>query len=216
MSKLDFQGLKHLFVELSIVMNKEKDNLCNLDAKIGDGDLGITMSTGFSKVAEMIVQIDEEDVGKVLQYVGSIFAQYAPSTMGTLMASGFIEAGKALKGSTQIDEQGIFIFIGSFKEGLTKRGKAKPGDKTVVDVLDHCLRAIEEVRGKSLIQVVEAAKIGAYEGLEATKKMMSIHGKAAVFREKTLGKQDPGATVFFLFISAIADYMHKNDNPCIC
>ena len=207
MSKLDSEGLKQLFQDFSLVINDQKDHLCELDAKIGDGDLGITMSKGFSKVSEIIAAMDEKDIGRILQQTGLILSEYAPSTMGTLLASGFMEAGKNLRGYDQIDVKGLLIFIKTLNEGIMKRGKANPGGKTVVDVLDQCLRFAEKNNGDSLASILQSAERGASKGLEDTKSMMAMYGRAAIFREKTFGIQDPGGTVIWLLIKTFADFV---------
>jgi len=43
MAKLDQNGIKALFDKLGALMRDNKDYLCELDAAVGDGDLGITM-----------------------------------------------------------------------------------------------------------------------------------------------------------------------------
>jgi dihydroxyacetone kinase-like protein len=62
--------------------------------------------------------------------------------------------------------------------------------------------------GTSLEDCAKAAEKGALDGLEATKTMISVHGKAAVFREKTIGRPDPGAMVGYMFLKAIADFVN--------
>ena len=205
MSRFDCIKVKKLIANLKQIMAVNKEYLCQIDAEIGDGDLGITMSLGFSKALEGISDIDETDVGKLFIKVGMQFAQHVPSTMGTLMASGFMAGGKRLYGKTDISTKGFISFIAGFKEALMLRGKTKPGEKTIVDVFDYTFNAIKDYSGEDLADCLMAAEKGALAGLEATKEMMSVHGKAAVFREKTLGKKDPGAVVGYLFIKAFAD-----------
>jgi len=64
MNKLNSSDLEGLFAKIKDIMVENKENLFKLDSAIGDGDLGITMSTGFSKVYEMISVLEEEDIGK--------------------------------------------------------------------------------------------------------------------------------------------------------
>jgi dihydroxyacetone kinase-like protein len=208
MAKLDIPGIKALFVKLGEVMTENKENLCKLDAEVGDGDLGLTMSLGFTKTAEGLAPLNETDAGKLLMRAGMLMSQHVPSTMGTLMASGLMDAGKALKETAEIDAKGLALFIERFRDALINRGKAKPGEKTIIDAFDYSAKAAAE-NTADLASCAEAAEKGAKEGLEATKAMMSVHGKAAVFREKTIGKPDPGATVGYIFIKTIADFVRS-------
>lgn len=207
MPKLDQSGIKKLFKKLGVLMQDNKDFLCELDAAVGDGDLGITMSLGFTKTAEGLAALDEPDVGKLLVRAGMLMSQHVPSTMGTLMASGLMEGGKALKGKYEIDALGLLLFIERFRDALIMRGKAQPGEKTIVDAFDYSVKAVSKCESASLEDCAKAAEQGALEGLEATKSMMAVHGKAAVFREKTIGLPDPGATVGHMFVKGIADYV---------
>lgn len=208
MAKLDQSGIKALFDKLGALMRDNKEFLCELDAAVGDGDLGITMSLGFTKTAEGLAALDEPDVGKLLMRAGMLMSSHVPSTMGTLMASGLMEGGKALKGREEIDAAGLALFVEKFRDALIMRGKAQPGEKTIVDAFDYSAKAAAVCAGASLEDCAKAAAQGALDGLEATKGMMSVHGKAAVFREKTIGRPDPGATVGHMFVKGIADYVN--------
>ena len=84
----------------SDIMNENKDYLIELDANSGDGDLGLTMSKGFAAAKDEVTANPETDLGKLLFKAGSAISAAVPSTMGTLMASGFLGVGKALKGTT--------------------------------------------------------------------------------------------------------------------
>jgi phosphoenolpyruvate---glycerone phosphotransferase subunit DhaL len=207
MANLDIAGIKSLFIKLGEVMTGNKEFLCKLDAEVGDGDLGLTMSLGFTKTGEGLADLNETDAGKLLMRAGMIMSQHVPSTMGTLMASGLMEGGKALKGKTEIDAEGFALFIEKFRDALMMRGKAKPGEKTIIDAFEYSAKAAAKAADTTLEACADAAEKGALDGLEATKAMMSVHGKAAVFREKTVGRADPGATVGYIFIKTIAEFI---------
>ena len=92
------------------------------------------------------------------------------------------------------------------------RGKAKPGDKTIIDSLHpaaNSLKASTE-EGKTLEKAIQIAYEAAVDGLEATKEMIPQHGKQVAHREKSRGLQDPGATVGMLIIRTIANHILGN------
>lgn len=206
MNRLDAAGVKVLFRQLSELMNEKNDYLCELDGAIGDGDLGLTMSSGFTEAAKGIQDI-ESDPGTLISKAGMIIAQKAPSTMGTLMATGLMFGGKAISGVDEIGSKEYAQFLEVFTESLMKRGKSKPGDKTIIDVMDPAAKAAKTTENDSLEICVLAAEKGAATGLELTKTMVAAHGKAAVFREKSIGIQDSGATVGLIFVKAIKDFI---------
>ncbi len=187
-----------LFENIKKVMDANRQVLIDLDSKIGDADLGITMTNGFTEVYKEIASSDETDLGKMIAKGGMTMAKVAPSTMGTLMATGLLRGGKALMGKVELDAADMAIFFNAFLKGILERGQAKPGDKTVIDVLKPCAEAVEEAvkEGATLAQTIHNGYEAAKVGLDKTKQMVSQHGKAAVFREKTLGLADPGAQAF--------------------
>jgi len=187
-----FDSWKQLFAE-------QREFLIALDGKVGDSDLGITMSKAFAAAAEAVhAEGEAAGISKLLRTAGTTMARVAPSTMGTLTATGFLRASKACDG---IDEL-----------GTAERGKAKVGDKTLLDVLDPIAVTLEAqaAAGASLTDALAAAAKAAEDALEATKTMVAQHGKAAAFQEKTIGLQDAGATVGMLLITSMSAFVSAN------
>ncbi|WP_132528465.1 dihydroxyacetone kinase subunit L [Rhizobium sp. BK376] len=211
MNQISSSDLIRLFDDWKALFAKERDFLISLDGKVGDSDLGITMSKAFAAAAETVATEGEASgIPKLLRSAGAIMARTAPSTMGTLTATGFLRAGKALDGTDSISTAEIATFWRAYRDGIAERGKAKVGDKTLLDVLDPVARALEEANaaGKLLGEALSAAVVAAEAGLESTKAMVAQHGKAAAFQERTVGLQDAGATVGVLLISAMAKFVN--------
>jgi len=207
MDTLNCNDIKALIDIIGGIMRDNKENLCEIDSRVGDGDLGLTMSAGFTKAAEDIAGFDKDDIGKLLAKTGMVIAQAAPSTMGTLMASGFMAGGKSISGKTEMGAAEYAQFVEAFVESLMKRGKSKPGEKTIIDAMYAAANSAKAAGGGTLKECTKAAEVGAKQGLEATKDMMATHGKAAVFREKTIGIEDPGATVGWMLMKAFSDFV---------
>ncbi|MBY3064595.1 dihydroxyacetone kinase family protein [Rhizobium laguerreae] len=211
MNQISASDLIRLFDDWKALFAKERDFLISLDGKVGDSDLGITMSKAFAAAAETVAAEGEASgISKLLRSAGAIMARTAPSTMGTLTATGFLRASKALDGAASISTAEMATFWRAFRDGIAERGKAKVGDKTLLDVLDPVARALEEANaaGEPLGEALSAALAAAEGGLEDTKAMVAQHGKAAAFQEKTVGLQDAGATVGVLLISAMTEFVN--------
>jgi len=189
------------------VMTDNADRLCEMDANMGDGDLGLTMKKGYCALPELFTAIEEADMGKRLFKAGTKMASVVPSTMGTLMASGWMEGGKRLKGKEAVDASGFAAFLRGFADGIAKRGKCAPGERTVLDALAPAAQAAEEAAqaGKDLPDTARAALEGARQGLEATKQMTPKYGKAAVFAAKAIGTEDQGATAGMLLVQGLCE-----------
>ncbi|HEY9215057.1 MAG TPA: DAK2 domain-containing protein [Ancylobacter sp.] len=188
----------------------QREFLIALDGKVGDSDLGITMAKSFAAAADTVAT---EGAGagltKLLRSAGAIMAKTAPSTMGTLTATGFLRGAKVLEGVDAIGTSEAAAFWRAFATGIAERGKAKLGDKTILDVLDPVAGALEAAvaSGLALAPALRAASDAADAALEKTKAMVAQHGKAAAFQEKTVGLQDAGATVGVLLVRTMSDFV---------
>jgi len=200
-----FQSWKKLFAE-------QRDFLITLDGKVGDSDLGITMSKSFAAAAETLAaEGPDGGISKLLRSAGATMARTAPSTMGTLTASGFLRASKAVEGMSELGTAEMAAFWRAFCDAIAERGKANIGGKTVLDVLDPIATSLEQQArlGASLDDALNVTAEAAANALELTKAMLAQHGKAAAFQEKTIGLQDAGATVGYFLIRRLADFVRQ-------
>ncbi|MBV2143421.1 dihydroxyacetone kinase subunit L [Falsochrobactrum sp. TDYN1] len=198
-----FDSWKQLFAE-------HREFLIALDGKVGDSDLGITMSKAFAAASEAVhAEGEAAGIAKLLRKAGATMAHVAPSTMGTLTATGFLRASKACDGVNELGTTEVAAFWRAYRDGIAERGKAKVGDKTLLDVLDPIAVTLEAqtATGASLQDALSAAAKAAKDALEATKSMVAQHGKAAAFQEKTIGLQDAGATVGVFLISSMSEFV---------
>ncbi|WP_428030171.1 dihydroxyacetone kinase subunit L [Ancylobacter sp.] len=202
----DLIGLFHSWRDLFVA---EREFLIALDGKVGDSDLGITMAKSFTAAADTVAaEGAAAGLPKLLRSAGAIIAKTAPSTMGTLTATGFLRGGKALEGSEAMGTPEAAVFWRAFTTGIAERGKAKLGDKTILDVLDPVATVLEAqaASGAALAPAMAAAAREADAALERTKSLLAQHGKAAAFQEKTIGLQDAGATVGVLLVRQMSAF----------
>ena len=204
MDRLSRDDVLQIMHGLRSLMEEKRDYLVEIDGVMGDGDLGLTMSKAFISADEEIQGGGEEDIGKIFMKAGMSMARSAPSTMGTLVATGFMRGGKALSGKQEIDAADLADFFQAFVQGLMDRGKAKPGDKTIIDSLHPAAEALAAEKEGGLKKALAAALAAAEAGLEATKEMIAQHGRVAYYKEQSLGKVDPGATVGVYIIQGFA------------
>ena len=209
MTEIRIEDLPELFESIAKVFVEKKDELCAMDANMGDGDLGLTMSKGYSAMPDLIRENTvENNVGKTLFKAGMKMASVVPSTMGTLMASGIMEAGKSLNEKDKIDVKDLAVYFESFAAGIKKRGKCEAGDRTIYDALVLAGERAKAADG-SLLDVASAALKGADEGVEATKDMLPKFGKAAVFSAKAKGIADQGAVAGYLMVKGVCLFLES-------
>jgi len=195
--------------EVASDFRNHSEELRQLDAVIGDGDLGVTVELGSKALLEYLASPVEDDIGQLLAKCGLQFNKASPSTFGTLLASAFMGAGKAAMGKTKIETEELGMIADGAVDGIKKRGKSEVGDKTMLDCLVPAVEALKKefADGVELEAALNAAVTAAEEGMKATIPMMSRHGRASWHREKTIGVQDAGATAMYYLIESFARHL---------
>ena len=211
MSVIYSDDLKELFASVAAIMDEKSAELCEMDAKMGDGDLGLTMKRGFGALPAIFDELEEADMGKRLMKAGMKMASIAPSTMGTLMASGFMGGGKAIVGKPYMDAEVFGIFLEGFSNGIINRGKCERGDCTVLDAIGHATdkvaEALRENKALTLEEAIKIALAGTQEGVEATRHMIPKFGKAAVHKNTSEGIADQGAYAAMYMMQGYYNYI---------
>jgi phosphoenolpyruvate---glycerone phosphotransferase subunit DhaL len=129
------------------------DLLNTLDAAMGDGDTGVSVSKGARGVLELMAATEpSDDIGKWLAGVGMAYNRVAPSTMGALVATALMRAGKEALGYSSVDNATLAKMLMAASLGVQERGKAKLGDKTLVDAL-HPARGLSTLARAWTLQV---------------------------------------------------------------
>lgn len=211
MRTFNSEDIKKILISIRNVMEQNKNFLIELDSALGDGDLGLTMCAGFNSIVDGFKDSEDKDIGVLLSKAGLIMADSAASTMGTLVATAIMRAGGAVKGLTEISAKEFAEMGEASINGIKMRGKAELGDKTILDSLIPAVSAIREniAPGIPLEIIFKKAYMAALEGVENTKNMKARHGRAGWYGEKSIGHQDPGATVGMLIMKAVCIYIES-------
>jgi len=213
MDSLNTDDIKKIFTKIKDIMVEMENYLFDLDSQMGDGDLGLIMKNGFIKVDEAVRNLDEKDIGKLFIKAGMTLASSVPSTMGTLMATGLMRAGKEVMGKSEIRLGDFSLMFSAFVNGIIERGKAKLGEKTIIDSMIPAVNALKKAKEdrENLTQAFNLAYEAAQEGLESTKSMTSVHGKAVYHSERSKGTEDPGAAAGVLLLKGFVEYLNIPD-----
>lgn len=200
------EQLAGAFGAIAQTMAQNKAYLTQLDARFGDGDLGISMSTGFAALSQSLGATAESDLGLLLLSGAQALNGAAPSTLGTILSFWLMGMAKPLKGRT---EAGFPAVAGAMEAGvrfMMQKAGAQPGEKTIVDaVLPGALACVEQANAGP-VQALTAAAAAAQAGAERTKALPAKHGRAAYYGEKSLGHMDGGAAAGALLFAALRDY----------
>ena len=184
----------------------QSEYLTSLDQAMGDGDMGISMR----KIGEaLLAYIDAnpvEDIGKYLFELGTATNKAAPSTMGTLLAGALMSMGKAVRDKAELQPGDLVAMFRAADDGIQSRGKAKLGDKTIVDALHPASEAFSAAiaTGGNLQEAGAAAIDAATVGRDSVTPLRSKIGRASWVGERTEGLADPGCAMFVLLLRAIS------------
>ena len=203
--------LKKVFAVWAQTMIANKKRLVELDSVAGDGDLGLAMADGFTAVAAATKDSDETDIGKLLYLAGKTLSTAAPSTTGTLLASGIMNGAKVMRGTAEMGVAELARFLEAVMDGISSLGGAKRGEKTIIDGLAPAVDRLNTAHADEdfLIVVKEAAE-ASRAGAEQTTDMKAVHGRAAVRGEDSRGIIDPGAVAVSMLITAMAESLETN------
>jgi phosphoenolpyruvate---glycerone phosphotransferase subunit DhaL len=182
-------------------MGEHRQELVRLDTAIGDGDHGTNMDRGMRKALEKLDGAEQADPGAVLKTVAMALVSSVGGAAGPLYGTLFLQMGTALSGQEEVDLAGFAAAWRKGLEGVQARGKAEPGDKTMVDALVPAIEALEEA--SDLSEGLRAATRAAEEGMRATTPLVARKGRASYLGDRSKDHQDPGATsTYYLFKSA--------------
>jgi dihydroxyacetone kinase-like protein len=179
-----------------------KDELCRIDAAAGDGDLGLSVAAGFEAMREAVDQYRGRDLGECLSSLGLRFANAAPGSYGILFGSALARAGMALRGCTALTQTAVQRALVAMADAVQSRGKAEPGDKTLLDALRASQAAVAAlpVEDSDLVWLFGVAAASA---AQETERLASQPARAG--RARALGKRTAGMTAWVMFCRALAD-----------
>jgi dihydroxyacetone kinase-like protein len=188
-----------------------RGELTELDAAIGDADHGVNMDRGMQAVAAKLAgaaqgQAESVPLGPFFKDVGMTLVSTVGGAAGPLYGTFFLAMGKAAADRTALTAAEWSGVVSAGVAGVQLRGKAEPGDKTMVDAL---LPAAEALRvaagaGADLPAACRAAADAAEDGMRATTPLVARKGRASYLGERSAGHQDPGATSSWLLLETAA------------
>ncbi|HVB73344.1 MAG TPA: dihydroxyacetone kinase subunit DhaL [Ktedonobacteraceae bacterium] len=193
--------------QVATVLHENRDYLTQLDSPIGDADHGINMDRGFKAVIAKLPTVATMDIGSILKTVGSTLVSTVGGASGPLYGTAFLRAGMATSGKNELYEADVVSMLEAALEGIKARGKAQPGEKTMVDALTPAIAAMKEAEQHNvrMAQMLRRGSDAAEEGMKATIPLLATKGRASYLGERSIGHQDPGATSSWLILKALAD-----------
>ena len=182
--------------------------LNRLDAAIGDGDHGTNMDRGFRAVRRRVLAGEaERPIDEVCRDTGMALLSTVGGAAGPLYGTFFLRMAVAAGPAGELTGSELCAALAAAVDGVRQRGRAEPGDKTMVDALlpavDACAAAL--AGGAAAAGALAAAADAADAGCMATIPMVARKGRASYLGDRSRGHQDPGATSSACLLRALAE-----------
>ena len=207
MKELTVSMLQDIFKLVAATIIENEPYLTEIDNVIGDGDHGTGMKRGFTALEKMLESRGFTDVNELCGAVGMELLRSMGGASGVIFCTMFFGGLDCLPHGDSVGLPELAAYFVAGEAAIEKRGKAKPGQKTMLDALYpavHALKAAAERElelGAAFCMAYEAA----LEGVEASKAMQSRVGRSKNFQEATIGWPDPGAVSTSLIFRAFSE-----------
>ncbi len=186
-------------------MAEHRLELIELDRAIGDSDHGENMDRGFQAVLDKLAEAAPETPGAVLKLTAMTLMSKVGGAAGPLYGTAFLRAATAVGDSAEIDPAAWADALAAARDGIVARGKAEPGDKTMVDAWTpaaEAAKAAADEASPEILTVLVAAAEAAEAGAAATDPLVARKGRASYLGERSIGHRDPGAASSALILRA--------------
>ena len=197
------QGLA--FVQgFAAAIAENKAYLTELDSPIGDADHGTNMDRGMQAVLPKVGSLEGADLSQLFKTTAMTLISTVGGASGPLYGTLFLGLSTAITGKTELSTQDWSQALDAAVQAVRARGKAQPGDKTMIDALQPAADSLREAAqdGATLEAALAACEQAAEQGMQATIPLVARKGRASYLGERSAGHQDPGATSSWLLVRA--------------
>jgi phosphoenolpyruvate---glycerone phosphotransferase subunit DhaL len=198
-------ALRELLLHAGNRIEAAEAQLNAYDSAIGDGDHGITMRLGFQAVRKRMGELPEDTtVGQVLNEAGKAFMRNTGGAIGVVLGRALMAAGAAVFGASELGPDEMRKLFTAMETAVAETGKAKPGDKTMLDPL-HAVNLVLSGSPDDVPAMLSLAAGTADIAAKNTSGMICRLGRASRLGDRVLGHPDPGAMSFALIVAAFAE-----------
>jgi len=207
--------ISRAFAAVAAMLDAHADELGRIDRIAGDGDHGIGMQRGSRAAAEAAAGAAEGAAGArtTLQHAGDAWADKGGGTSGAIWGEMLVALGAAVGDDDAVTADAVGAGVAAMKDAVMSFGKAKPGDKTMIDAIvpfsDDLTARL--AAGDTLIDAWSHAADVATAAAEATSELTARLGRARSHGDKSLGTPDPGAVSFALVAHTVLDVLKEED-----
>jgi dihydroxyacetone kinase-like protein len=190
-------------------IEENKDYITELDSITGDGDHWVNMNMGFQKLMENKELLLTLPLDALFQKIGMLIMSTVGGSSGVLYGSAYIKASKLLSNKGEIDIYLLSYVLEEKLKAIMERGNAKPGYKTMIDTLFPAVKNLKESleNGIEDYEALQLCKKAALEGMNSTREMEAVKGRACYQANKGVGHLDPGSVTMYYQLEELIDYV---------
>lgn len=190
-------------------IEENRDYVTELDSITGDGDHWANINMGFQKLIENKEQLLAMQLDQMFQKIGMLIMSTVGGSSGVLYGSAYIKAAKAIGSNPEMDIKLLCKVLEEELNAIMERGNAQPGFKTMIDALHPAVYRFKAAleQGMESCSALQELKQGAVEGMNSTKDMEAVRGRACYQANKGVGHLDPGAVTMCYQIEVLVDYL---------
>lgn len=203
---LNAEEVKAMVIAVADTVIANEDILGEADRQLGDGDHGIGMTKGFTAAKAQLEALEPTSVSQVFTTTGMALMSTMGGASGAVFGMMFQSGGMAIASAEGLDAVTLSTFLEASAQGVMNIGKAKPGDKTMVDALVPAQEAAANAKDGTIAEALAAAAEGARVGMEKSKDMIAQHGRARTLGEKCIGHPDAGAVSVSIIFKRMSEF----------
>jgi dihydroxyacetone kinase len=212
-SRANGKCIAGLIANIAKALRDAEEELGNIDALAGDGDHGMGMTRGSAAAAEAAAKAVAAGAGaaSALAMAGDAWADRAGGTSGALWGLALRTWSSALSDEAEITPDAVARGARAGLDAVMRLGRAKVGDKTLVDSFDPFVSALHNAVGKGqpLAAAWNEAARAATAAADATAQLAPKIGRARSHTARSLGHPDAGAISLALCARIVAAELEK-------
>lgn len=196
-----------LFVRtIADVAIRNEKYFADLDGVCGDGDFGISLAAGFSKVLEQWDALDKSTPAALLKAVSMTIASRVGGVSGAIWGTAFLRASTVAAGKQELSAGDVVAMARAAIEGMKKRGQSDLGDKTLLDAFVPAVDEFERLTnaGAGVADAIRGASVVARQKTEEIKPWIAKRGRASYTGERSCNTYDAGSIAIAMMAEQLA------------
>ena len=144
MSEIGSDEVAAMVVAVANCIADDREQLNRLDAALGDGDHGTSISAAFGLAVNNIDALQQPSPSDIWLATAKALMNGMGGASGALFGTLFLKGVSEIRGKDRLSKADLDALWQAGLAGVKARGKAEIGDKTMVDALEPATMAFTE------------------------------------------------------------------------